>query len=193
MTRWQSLKNWITVGREHDIPLCCAVRFAVAQERPHLLRRLAPELHHRLRNVRLSWVVGRELGEGCIPCEYHALKWILTGRKPTVSQDSNMERPTAKLILDPVPLWRYYRGPASGEWVAACDSLKQTASGEDFPDMVGCVAEIMESLIQDLLEEGDLDTYMAEHGIKVEDRDIPECESHYDLVIVACWNLEPES
>lgn len=190
MNRWKYLCHWITVGQENDICLCCAIRFAISQERPHLLQRFAPELHYRLRNLRLRWMVGRELGEGCIPCEYHALKWVLTGKKPSVSQDSDMDRPTAKIELDPIPVWKYSRGQRSGDWIAVCAQLQQTASGEDFPEMVACVAEIMESLIQDLLEEGELHSYMSSHGIAVKDIRVPECESHYDLVIDGCWNLE---
>ena len=103
-----------------------------------------------------------------------------------------MDTPVARITLDPTPVWRYFRGTQSGHWIAVCDLLKQTVSGTDFPEMVACVAEAMESLIQDLLEEGDLDIYMERHGVTVENLDVPECDSHYELVIDSCWDLEPE-
>jgi len=101
-----------------------------------------------------------------------------------------MDHPSAHFVLDPVPTWKYKR---EGElWMAVCDRLGLVATGEDFPEMVACVTEVMESLFQDLLDEGDMEGFMQDRGICIVEQDVPEHESPCDMTIDTCWVLETQ-
>jgi len=87
--------DWARTGREHDIPWCCGLRFGWDQERPNLIRAIAPRFGLRLglitspRGAFASWD-----GQGYVPCELHLFWWLLTGWWPTIKQDGCEEPPT---------------------------------------------------------------------------------------------------
>lgn len=69
-------------GDRHGFPPCCRARFILAQLRPHPLREVAPYFAQRLRRITPRGAVA----DGYVPCEYHVLKWLVTGR-PGVEMD----------------------------------------------------------------------------------------------------------
>lgn len=50
--------------------------------------------------------------------------------------------------------WQWWVDPLCGEYVAACDSLSLTASGETFGELVEDIARMRTALFQYLAEEG---------------------------------------
>lgn len=84
--------DWATEGRKHDIPWCCGLRFGIDWERPKVAWFLG---HPFLRPwVRFSTLFQSPRhafamvdGQGYVPCEYHLLRWVLTGERPDIRQD----------------------------------------------------------------------------------------------------------
>lgn len=64
-------------GDLHGFHRCCRARFIASSARPRLLGRIAPSLSDRLRWLRPRHVIA----DGCVPCEFHLLRWLLDGRK----------------------------------------------------------------------------------------------------------------
>ena len=64
-------------GECHGIPMCCRARFIVGRLLPKPLARIAPNLSARL----AIFTPRRVLMDGVVPCELHALHWLLTGSK----------------------------------------------------------------------------------------------------------------
>ena len=68
-------EHW-RAGRDHGFPRCCRARFILDAKRPHTLSRIG--IVERLIHL-LS--PRRRLADGMVPCEMHALQWLLTGRR----------------------------------------------------------------------------------------------------------------
>lgn len=81
------IREWVVEGRLHDIPVCCGIRFGLG----HVLR---PPQNLWSGLIRIHHISPRRayalhFGEGYVPCEYHLVRWLLTGRKPTIKQDED--------------------------------------------------------------------------------------------------------
>ena len=63
-------------GARHGFHRCCRARFIASNARPRLFERVAPGLALRLRKLRPRHVIA----DGCVPCELHAMRWLLDGR-----------------------------------------------------------------------------------------------------------------
>lgn len=69
-------------GRRWGFPPCCRLRFYVQVQ----MDRVLPPVLTRAASLSPR----RALADGYVPCEYHALKWVLTG-KPSVDPASRVE------------------------------------------------------------------------------------------------------
>lgn len=69
-------RHW-RAGAQYGFHRCCRARFIASNARPRLFERIVPGWAHRLRRFRPRHV----LADGCVPCEIHALRWLLDGRK----------------------------------------------------------------------------------------------------------------
>lgn len=78
---------WAEEGRRHNIPLCCGIRFGIDCERPKLLVRFLPRLARRLKTFTPRMAMATWDGQGWVPCEYHLVWWVLTGKTPDILQD----------------------------------------------------------------------------------------------------------
>ena len=85
-------------GHKHGIPTCCGIRFGLTWERPKVSWYLPhPFLRPwvRLVTVALPLAPRRAFalyyGHGYVPCEYHLVRWVLTGRRPDIMQDEPLE------------------------------------------------------------------------------------------------------
>jgi hypothetical protein len=66
-------------GSIHGFPPCCKARFIVSVLRPRFIRhRLAPNFFTRWK---MNLSLRHSLADGMVPCEYHALKYLVTGDK----------------------------------------------------------------------------------------------------------------
>jgi len=72
-------------GLRSGIPLCCCLRFAWTWGRPGVLRRF--EWWRRAKHLTPRWAYAFRYGEGYVPCEYHLLRWVVTGERPVIRQD----------------------------------------------------------------------------------------------------------
>jgi len=88
--------SWAEEGHKHGIPTCCGIRFGISAARPKPLywTRTGLRLSHRI-NV-FKYDPRRRFSEqdqqGYVPCEYHLLRWLLTGKRPTIRQDDIFEK-----------------------------------------------------------------------------------------------------
>lgn len=62
--------------------------------------------------------------------------------------------------------WKFFKDSASGYWIAVCEPLKQTVSGETWAEMNEAIAQTLELLFQELLQRDDLDAFLQSHGWK---------------------------
>lgn len=93
---FRGILSWAEEGRKHDIPWCCGLRFGFGCVRPKFfptfglwrLWRLKQRLAILGFSPRVSF--GYWDAQGYIPCEYHLLKWLLTGRRPNIMQDEHV-------------------------------------------------------------------------------------------------------
>lgn len=88
----REVMDWADEGCKHGIPTCCGIRFGIEWERPKLGWFLeAPFLRPWVRWCRLNksyrQVFALIDGQGYVPCEYHLVRWILTGKRPDIRQD----------------------------------------------------------------------------------------------------------
>ncbi len=88
----RGILSWAVEGRAHGIPWCCGLRYGLDCARPKFWPKLGwvgMRVHQRLSilvyDPRRSF--GTWDGQGFIPCEYHLLKWVLTGGRPDIVQD----------------------------------------------------------------------------------------------------------
>lgn len=89
MSLFQRVWDWAEEGYKHDIPTCCGLRFGFDCERPKVLPRLGPmgrRVQHLLVSPRHAFAFWDQ--QGYVPCEYHLIRWLLTGIRPEVRQDS---------------------------------------------------------------------------------------------------------
>jgi hypothetical protein len=84
--------DWAEEGHRHGIPTCCGIRFGIDWERPKVgwflsqrSVRIWVRLHSLLLTPRHAFATWDQ--QGYVPCEYHLLRWILTGRRPNIKQD----------------------------------------------------------------------------------------------------------
>lgn len=60
--------------------------------------------------------------------------------------------------------WEYCYDADLGLWVGKCDPLGVTAQAETFSELVNTSAEVIDVLLRDLLESGELDQFLRERG-----------------------------
>ena len=60
--------------------------------------------------------------------------------------------------------WRAYRDAETNRWVAVCDVLGRSAVGETWDTLCMTVFETQRALLTDLLSEGELESFLKEHG-----------------------------
>jgi len=89
--------DWAAEGHKHDIPTCCGLRFGIGMERPkvgwvlpHPFLRPWVRLHSLAMTPRKAFASHDQ--QGYVPCEYHLLRWILTGKRPAIPQDEFEEK-----------------------------------------------------------------------------------------------------
>jgi predicted RNase H-like HicB family nuclease len=63
--------------------------------------------------------------------------------------------------------WKYFKDPTSGYWIAVCEPLQQTVSGETWVELNECIAQTLDLLFRELLEKGELDQFLCAHGWKM--------------------------
>jgi hypothetical protein len=91
-----------TSGVNSDIPVCCSARFAWDWAVPNPLLELIPhELLDRIRGLSPRRVLSARNPVGYIPCEYHVLKWVLTGKYPRIREGYKEEPPEFVVIESP--------------------------------------------------------------------------------------------
>ncbi len=88
----QRVWSWAEEGHLHGIPTCCGIRFGLDWERPKAAWFLGhPFLRPWVRLTRLfpttRHAFASDDGQGYVPCEYHLLRWVLTGKRPEILQD----------------------------------------------------------------------------------------------------------
>jgi predicted nucleic acid-binding protein len=62
--------------------------------------------------------------------------------------------------------WRVTREPHAQRWIGVCDPLKVTAEAETWAELCQVINEIHNELFRDLLEEGQLEQFLRQHGWK---------------------------
>ncbi len=94
--KFNTVLEWAREGRRHDIPWCCGCRFGLDQVLAVPWYRLGRLGFHLMRvrdalkySPRHAFAVMD--AQGYIPCEYHLVRWVLTGNRPTIRQDEEQE------------------------------------------------------------------------------------------------------
>ncbi len=87
--------------------------------------------------------------------------------------------------------WRAVRDAQTGAWVGICDALKLTAEGETWEDLNRIVAEIVNDLFVNLLQEGRLEEFLRNHGWATLG-EIPRPPDHERLVFDIPSRIVPE-
>jgi hypothetical protein len=59
--------------------------------------------------------------------------------------------------------WQFHRS-ANGNWIATCEAIGQAAQAETFDQLPARINEILNHLLLDLYQEGDLDEFLLKHG-----------------------------
>jgi len=83
--------EWAEEGHRHGIPTCCGIRFGIEWERPKLgWLMTTPQVRIWVRLLRLVHAPRSAFalsdGQGYVPCEYHLVRWLLTGKRPEIFQ-----------------------------------------------------------------------------------------------------------
>lgn len=60
--------------------------------------------------------------------------------------------------------WDLLRDHETCNWVAVCDQLGITISGETFAELQECIGEALDALFKDLLADNELDDFFRERG-----------------------------
>jgi hypothetical protein len=63
--------------------------------------------------------------------------------------------------------WHAQRDRASGWWVAACPALNLTTTAKTWAELHESSAEALDMLMHEMLNSGDLDTFLRDHGWKL--------------------------
>lgn len=61
--------------------------------------------------------------------------------------------------------WQIWRGK-SGQWIGVCEHLKLTAQAETWSEMMENIGETIDAVMKDLLQTGDLEKFLRDHGWK---------------------------
>jgi len=79
------IRDWADGGELHNIPRCCGLRFGFDASRPKLFSALGfPKVTAKLGYISVRHLWARYDDQGYIPCEYHLLRWAVTGKKPRI-------------------------------------------------------------------------------------------------------------
>ncbi len=65
---------------------------------------------------------------------------------------------------DTTVAWRAFRRSDTAPWVAICDSLRLTSQGDTWEELMQTCAEMVQVLLRDIYEEGDLARFLSERG-----------------------------
>ena len=60
--------------------------------------------------------------------------------------------------------WQTAQDPSTGVWIGVCNELNLNATGDRWDDLLDAMKEAKELLFHDLLESGQLDTFLRSHG-----------------------------
>ncbi len=69
--------------------------------------------------------------------------------------------------------WAFYRDPTSGQWVAKCDPLHITVSGDSEDATRQAAMDALQLLFTDLFESGELEAFLTANGWRT-DRPLPK-------------------
>lgn len=82
--------------------------------------------------------------------------------------------------------WRAARDPRSELWVGVCDPLRLTAQADTWQELVDRIGEIQQDLFLELLQEKQLERFLADHGwtaIGPVPRAVPEGGLAFDIPV----------
>lgn len=65
------------------------------------------------------------------------------------------------------------RDPETGGWIAACDALSITTSGETWDDLWEDAAEAIQAMLTDLFEDQELEQFLRENGWQLREGAFP--------------------
>lgn len=65
--------------------------------------------------------------------------------------------------------WKTFLDPKSGHWIGFCNSLKLTASGETYAELVAVMNESMNHVFKRVADAGDLEEFLKIHGWEKEE------------------------
>ena len=88
--------------------------------------------------------------------------------------------------------WRAFRDPKSERWVGICDSLNVTAEAATWGELEQVINEIHNELFRDLLEEGELQSFLQNHGWKPS-TPVPQRAADGDIVFDIPSQIVPVS
>jgi hypothetical protein len=60
--------------------------------------------------------------------------------------------------------WKFARDSQSERWIGVCAALKVTAEADTWGEFCQTINEIQNELFRDLLEEGELQSFLLQHG-----------------------------
>ena len=60
--------------------------------------------------------------------------------------------------------WQVARDPKSDRWIGVCPALKVTAEADTWGELAQTINEIHNELFRDLLEDGELQAFLIQHG-----------------------------
>jgi predicted RNase H-like HicB family nuclease len=63
--------------------------------------------------------------------------------------------------------WKFFRDRASKYWVAVCEPLKQTASGETWAELNESIAQTLDLVFREVLERDELESFLRQQGWKI--------------------------
>lgn len=68
------------------------------------------------------------------------------------------------IIIDATVDWHIVHDAARGKWYGVCPALNLNASGDTQFEMLECAGEAVQLLFVDLVEDEELDAFLAERG-----------------------------
>ena len=75
-----------------------------------------------------------------------------------------MAQTVIRFQLDARIEWKFARDPKSDRWIGVCPALKVTAEADTWAELTQVINEVHNELFRDLLEEGELQPFLAQHG-----------------------------
>ncbi len=67
--------------------------------------------------------------------------------------------------------WKFFRDANSKYWIAVCEPLKQTVSGETWTELNESIAQTIDLVFRELLEKDELESFLRRQGWKLERRE----------------------